>query len=94
MPLVGVTEPFSDGKASFKGELVDNIHRSHENCLPLLDAADAYLTRDRIQLPEEPDAHRVLPDPECMTNPIRELDLAAIVITSIIWAPGFANYFN
>ncbi len=92
--LVGLTDTFLGTKAAFKGDLVDNIRRGDENYLSLLDAADAYVTRNGIDLPEEPDARRVVADPECMTNPIRELDLAAAGITSIIWASGYATDFG
>ena len=30
------------------------------------------------------------PDPDCVTDPVRELDLAAAGVTSIIWATGYA----
>lgn len=92
--LVGLTGFFAGTKASFKGDLVDNIRRGDENHRSLLDAADAYVARNGVDLPEEPDARRVLADPDCMTNPIRELDLAAAGITSIIWATGYATDFS
>lgn len=92
--LVGLTDTFAGGKAGFKGDLVDNIRRGDANYLSLLDAADAYVARNGIDLPEEPEARRVLADPDCMTTPIRELDLAATGITSIIWATGYATDFS
>lgn len=92
--LVGLTDTFAGGKAGFKGDLVDNIRRGDANYLSLLDAADAYVARNGIDLPEEPEARRVLADPDCMTTPIRELDLAAAGITSIIWATGYATDFS
>ena len=56
----------------------------------MLDEADAYIARNGLDLPEEPQARILGPDPDCVTNPIGELDLAAAGITSIIWAVGFA----
>jgi len=87
--LVGLTEAFNDGKVSFKSDLVENVSRGDKNYLDLLDAADAYIERNGLDLPEEPEARKMLADPECMTNPILELDLAEAGITSIIWATGF-----
>ena len=92
--LVGLTDSFSNGKITFRGDLVDNIRRGDENYLSLLDAADAYVTRNAIDLPQEPEARRMLADPDSLTNPIRELDLATAGITSIIWATGFATDFS
>ncbi|MCW3479420.1 NAD(P)/FAD-dependent oxidoreductase [Neisseriaceae bacterium JH1-16] len=88
--LVGMTKSFNNGVASFQSDLPDNIARGDENYLSLLDAADAYIERNGLDLPEEPEARNILPDPECLTNPILELDLAEAGITSIVWATGFA----
>lgn len=88
--LVGLTESFADGKVTFKGDLVNNIALGDKNYLDLLDAADVYIERNGLDLPEEPEARYMLPDPECMTDPVRELDLAEAGITTIIWATGFS----
>ncbi|MCQ4271540.1 NAD(P)/FAD-dependent oxidoreductase [Pseudomonas kuykendallii] len=92
--LVGLTKSFSDGVASFQPDLVDNIARGDENYLSLLDAADAYIARNQLDLPEEPEARASYPDPACMTDPILELDLAAAGVTSIIWATGYSVDFS
>ena len=58
-----------------------------------MDEADAYVVRNGINLPEEPDAHKIDPNPKCVTHPILELNLAADGITSIIRATGYtADY--
>lgn len=88
--LVGLTESFNNGTVSFKSNLVENVNRGDKNYLDLLDAADAYIERNGLDLPEEPEARNMLPEPECMTNPVLELNLAEADITSIIWATGFA----
>ncbi|WP_027858646.1 flavin-containing monooxygenase [Marinobacterium jannaschii] len=87
--LVGLTEAFNNGSVSFRSDLVENVARGDKNYLDLLDAADAYIERNGLDLPEEPEARKMLADPECMSNPIQQLDLAAAGITSIIWATGF-----
>lgn len=94
MTLVGRTKSFNDGMATFEPDLADNLARGDENYLSLLDAADDYIARNGIDLPEEPEARRILPDPECVTHPVLELDLAGAGITSIIWATGFAVDFS
>jgi len=88
--LAGRTKSFNGDKVSFEMDLVDNVTRGDNNYLELLDAADSYITRNGLDLPEEPEARTKLPDPDCMTNPVHELDLAAAGITSIVWATGFA----
>ncbi|MFC3283018.1 flavin-containing monooxygenase [Litchfieldella rifensis] len=90
MTLVGRTQSFDDGVVTFESDLADNLARGDENYLLLLDAADAYVARNGLDLPEEPEARHILPDPECVTHPLLELDLAKAGVTSIVWATGFA----
>ncbi|MDM8194147.1 FAD-dependent oxidoreductase [Pseudomonas koreensis] len=90
MTLVGVTESFNDGVVTFKQDLVANLQRGDENYLALLDAADAYVERNGLDLPLEPEARAMFADPECVKNPLRDLDLREAGVTSIIWATGFA----
>jgi putative flavoprotein involved in K+ transport len=90
MTLVGMTKKFEDGVLSFAPDLADNIAHGDANYVSMLDEADAYVARNGLDLPEEPDARNIEPDPDCVTNPILELNLAEAGITSIIWATGFA----
>ncbi|GAA3545127.1 NAD(P)/FAD-dependent oxidoreductase [Zobellella aerophila] len=89
MILVGLTKAFNDGQVTFEPNLTQNLAGGDENYLSLLDAADAYIARNGLDLPEEPEARNMLPDPDCVTNPILELDLMDAGVTSIIWATGF-----
>jgi putative flavoprotein involved in K+ transport len=90
MTLVGRTESYKDGVIKFAPDLVENVSRGDANLMSLLDEADAYVARNGVDLPQEPEARKLLPDPECMTNPILELNLHDAGITSIIWATGYA----
>lgn len=90
MTLVGRTESFKNGTMSFAPDLGENIRRGDANLMSLLDEADAYVASNGLDLPEEPDARRIHPDPQCMTDPILELNLAEAGITAIIWATGYA----
>ncbi|MBC9248776.1 FAD-dependent oxidoreductase [Pseudomonas alcaligenes] len=94
MTLVGLTKAFKDGVVSFQDDLADNLARGDENYLSLLDAADAYIARNGLDLPEEPQARQTYADPACVSQPILELDLAQAGITSIIWATGYAVDFS
>jgi putative flavoprotein involved in K+ transport len=88
--LVGLTKSFNDGVVAFQSDLAVNLAQGDENYLSLLDAADAYVARNGLDLPEEPEARNCLPDPECVIHPVLELDLAAAGVTSIVWATGYA----
>lgn len=92
--LVGLTQSYKDGVLTFADDLQENLANGDANYLSMLDAADAYVERTGIDLPQEPEARNVFADPDCLTNPIRELDLAEAGITSIIWATGFRQDFN
>lgn len=94
MKLVGLTHAFEQGVATFQPDLTENIRRGDENYLALLDAADAYVERNGLDLPEEPQAREMLPDPDCMVNPILSLDLAKAGVKSIVWATGYATDYR
>ena len=89
MTLVGRTQSCRDGVITFAPDLGENIARGDGNLMALLDEADAYVARNGLDLPEEPNARTIGPDPECLTNPIVEMNLTEAGITSIIWATGF-----
>ena len=90
MTLVGRTESFKDGVMHFATDLADNVAQGDANYISVLDEADAYVTRNGLDLPEEPEARNIEPEPQCVAEPILELNLAEAGITSIIWATGFA----
>lgn len=90
MTLVGRTRRYADGKLIFADNLAQTVAQGDADYLALLDAADEYAARNGLDLPPEPEARVIPPDPHCLSDPILELDLAGAGITSIIWATGFA----
>jgi putative flavoprotein involved in K+ transport len=88
--LLGRAVSFDNGTMRFAPDLGDNIASGDANYLSLLDEADAYIERNGVDLPEEPEARILGPAPECVTNPVLELDLARAGVTSIVWATGFS----
>lgn len=92
--LVGRAGPFADGAMHFAPDLADNVAKGDDNYLSLLDEADAYIARNGLDLPEEPAARSFPPDPECLTHPIEQIDLAEAGITTILWATGFRTDYG
>ena len=92
--LLGRAESFKDGVMRFAPDLARNIARGDANYLSVLDAADAYVAKNGLDLPEEPEARKLDPDPDCVTNPVLELNLAEAGVTSIVWATGYALDFS
>lgn len=87
--LVGMTRSFDDGVLRFAPDLGDNLARGDAYYLSLLDEADAYIARNGLDLPAEPEARIIGPDPRWVADPVLELDLHDHGITSIVWATGY-----
>ena len=90
MTLVGLTDSYNDGIVHFASDLANNIAEGDANYLSLLQEADAYIERNGLDLPLEPEAHQIDADPDCLVTPIRKLNLQEAGITSVIWATGYA----
>jgi putative flavoprotein involved in K+ transport len=88
--LVGRTVSYENGTMRFAGDLRTNIANGDAHYLQLLDEADAYVERNGLDLPEEPEARTLRADPDSLTNPILDLDLDNSGVNSIVWATGFA----
>lgn len=94
MTLVGLTQGYADGVLTFAPDLAANIAAGDANYLSMLDECDAYAARNGLDLPDEPAAREMAPDPDCLTNPLRELDLAKAGVSTILWATGFARDYS
>ncbi len=94
MVLVGMTGAYKNGKLSFGDDLARNLDRGDRNYLSLLDEADAFVARNGLNLPEEPEARILGPKVDCVANPLRELDLAQAGVNTIIWATGFSQDYS
>jgi putative flavoprotein involved in K+ transport len=92
--LLGSAGLYEDGVLRILPDLGKNIAQGDANYRSMLEAADAYVARHGLDLPAEPEAHRIDPDPQCLTNPASQLSLATAGITSIIWATGYTLDFG
>ncbi len=87
--LVGSTETFVDGNILFNKDLAQNLASGDADYFGLLAEADAYVASQGLDLPEDPNAHVISPDPECVLNPISKLDIVRDGIGTIIWSTGY-----
>ncbi len=94
MNLVGMTKAFDDGTLTFESDLAANIAAGDRDHLSVLDEADEYAERNGLDLPEDPDARLIGPDPACMQNPLLELNLEQAGVTSILWATGYVQDYS
>ena len=92
--LLGRAQAFADGVLAIEPGLAANLAFGDANYLSVLDEADAWVARNGADLPEEPEARATLPDPDCVTNPVLSLDLAAEGVASIVWATGYGLDFG
>lgn len=94
MTLVGRTRGIDSGIATFEPDLADNLAGGDANYLALLIEADAYVARNGLDLPQEPGAREIPPDPACVRAPSYELDLAGAGVRAIVRATGYRNDFG
>lgn len=92
--LVGVTESFENNTIKFKDDLKTNLEEADAVLMSFYDEADAYIEKNGLDLPTEPQARHQLSNPKCVTDPILEVDLVEANITSVIWASGFSYDFD
>lgn len=92
--LVGITERWDNGVLRFAPGLAENIAEGDRAYFEVLRDADAYIERNGLDLPAEPQAWELLPDPDCLLNPLMQLDVQAAGISTIIWATGFKFDFS
>jgi putative flavoprotein involved in K+ transport len=92
--VLGMTNGYGDGILNINNDLADNIAEGDRAYLDVLREADAYVQRNGIDLPAEPEAWDIAPNPDCITNPILQLNLAEAGIKTIVWATGFKFDFS
>ena len=94
MTLVGRTESYKDNVITFASDIKENIATGNANTLSVLDEADAYIERNGLNFPEEPEARKTDTDPDCVTHPILKLNLKQAGISTILWATGYTIDFS
>ena len=92
MTLVGLTRSsYKDGALTFAADLAAESWRAATPTTCRCWTRPTPMSpRNGLDLPEEPEAREIGPDPPCVTNPILELNLAKAGVTSIIWATGYS----
>ena len=84
MKLLGMTKAYANGVITIADDLAKNIADGDSNYLGLLAEADEYIMVNNLDFPAEEDAKLIMPDPACLTSPIRQLDLADAGIKTLV----------
>jgi putative flavoprotein involved in K+ transport len=87
--LLGRMQAADDGVIAFAPDLAKRLAYGDASYAIFLDMMDAHVEAHGLDTPKDPDARAVLPDPACLTEPLRELDLRAAGIAAVIWATGY-----
>jgi putative flavoprotein involved in K+ transport len=75
-------------------DLADNLAHGDLGYATFLGMVDDYVRNRGLDLADDPAARVRLPDPPCVTEPIRRLDLHALNINAVIWATGYRVDFG
>ncbi|WP_353476115.1 NAD(P)/FAD-dependent oxidoreductase (plasmid) [Salipiger sp. H15] len=92
--VLGMTTACDNGVITIADDLRANLLEGDRAYLDVLREADDYVARNGINLPPEPEAWNIEPDPACVTDPVLAVDLAKENIGTIIWATGFKFDFS
>ncbi|UOM32995.1 NAD(P)/FAD-dependent oxidoreductase [Acuticoccus sp. I52.16.1] len=92
--VLGMTTAYHDGVIEIADDLAANIKEGDAAYLDVLREADAYVERNGIGLPPEPEAWTIDADPDCIADPVLRLDLAEAGVATIIWATGYKFDFG
>lgn len=94
MKLVGLTQSYAEGVMSFADDVSKNVKDGDANYLSVLEEADAYIERNGLDLPLEPEAKILDADPVCLTQPTLNLNLSKAGVSAIIWATGYVSDYS
>jgi putative flavoprotein involved in K+ transport len=92
--LLGRVKAARDGVIDIAPDLAESLVRGDAYYAAFLDTVDAYISRHGLDLPEEPGARAVSPDPASLIAPLQRLDLRAENIGTVIWATGYGLDFG
>jgi putative flavoprotein involved in K+ transport len=92
--LLGRVKAARDGVLEIAPDLGKSLAEGEATYAVFLDMVDAHVEKHGLKLPEEPGARAKLPDPACVIEPLRRLDLKADGIGAVIWATGYVSDFG
>jgi putative flavoprotein involved in K+ transport len=92
--LLGRIAAAREGIVEIAADLAQSLAGGDSTYAGFLDLVDAHVERHGLNMPPDPAAREALPDPLCLIEPIRRLDLRAEQISAVIWATGYGVDFG
>jgi putative flavoprotein involved in K+ transport len=94
MTLLGRVTAASAGTIDIAPDLAASLTNGDAVYTTFLDMVDAHVKRHALDLPDDPETRAMLPDPRCVSEPLRRLDLRASGIHSVVSATGYGVDFG
>ena len=92
--LLGRIAAAREGIVEVAADLAQSLASGDATYAAFLDLVDVHVARHGLDMPQDPAARDMLPDPPSLVEPIRQLDLRAEGIGALIWATGYAVDFG
>ena len=92
--LLGRVAAARDGILDIALDLSKSLAEGEATYFTFLDMVDAHVQQHGLKMPEDPAVRAVLPDPPCVTEPLRRLDIGGDGIGAVIWATGYGLDFG
>ena len=94
MTLLGRVAAAREGAIDIAADLAESLAFGDASFATFLDLADAHVAQHGLDIPDDSGARAVLPDPPCVAEPLRHLDLGTDGIGAVIWATGYGLDFG
>ena len=92
--LLGRVAAVREGVIEFAPDPAESLANGDATYAAFLDRVDAHIERHGLDMPEDPAARAVKPDPPCITGPIRRLGIGTEGIGAVVWATGYGLDFG
>jgi putative flavoprotein involved in K+ transport len=92
--LLGRMAAARDGVIDIADNLAQSLADGDATYTAFLELVDEHVARHSLDMPPDPAAREILPDPLCLIEPIRRLDLRAEGVSAVIHATGYRVDFG
>jgi putative flavoprotein involved in K+ transport len=92
--LLGRIAAAREGIVDIAADLAQSLAGGDATYAAFLALVDAHVERHGLHMQPDPAARDILPDPPCLVEPIRRLDLRAEQISAVVWATGYRVDFG
>ena len=92
--LIGRLVAADRGIVEIAPDLAESLASGDRAYAGFLDLVDGYVAQHKLDMPQDPEARAVRPDPPDLLTPPRRLDLREAGISAVIWSTGYACDFS